>query len=460
MRTRFLLSMLALLVLPGCDEVSKDRPPAPRPNIILISLDTLRPDHLPFYGYSRQTAPVLSRIASAGVVFERAYSQAPKTAPSHMSLFTGLYPGAHGVRNLSDGQNPALSSEIPMLAELLQAAGYRTGGFTGGGHMVAALGFHRGFERFVAGRATLKFALRWLKHQHFGEAPVFVFYHTYAVHDPYVTAPRFQVFNDPEYRGRIIGDPNTLKRLAGGRWWDQRDLFWSRVDLASSEDLQRLRDLYDAGILVADSQVERLKDGLRSKGLLEDALVIVLSDHGEEFLEHGGFLHRSLYQENLRVPLLMQFPSELGEHLRGVRFDRTVRLIDLLPTLVEYLELPAPTAMQGRSFLGRLRDPGLSERPDSIVSEWPEAGQKAIEDDGWKMIVDREGSRELYHLAADPGELDDLSGRAAGQTTRLGELLQEVDRWSAGIRQRVVEGELQELDPEIRRQLKALGYLE
>jgi choline-sulfatase len=455
----FSTAVVCLAVLSGVSCGSRREESVHRPDIILISLDTLRPDHLEIYDYSRETAPALAMLATQSVVFDNAFSQAPKTGPSHMSLFTGLYPAAHGVRNLDEADNRALSRDIPLMAETLRAAGYRTAAFTGGGHMGETLGFNRGFETFMTGGMQFRRAADWVRGIPDEDRPFFLLVHTYSIHDPYLPEKRFQVFGSAEYSGEIIGDEEEMEQLVGDAWEDQHKAFWDRVDPESEDDLRQLRDLYDAGILATDFQLNQLLGILREVGVLSDALIIVLSDHGEEFKEHGGYLHESLYQENLRIPFLMRFPGELGASLAGVRVQSTVRLVDVLPTLLDYLGLEGAERLQGSSFLPLLEKPRRAI-PREILSEYPRHGHRALQLGEWKLIVNPDGLEELYNLAADPTESENLIATHAAEAQRLRRRLAQLVSESEGIQQLVTIGEAQDLDPEVKKQLEALGYVE
>lgn len=453
-----MLISVSAIVAGSCG--SAPETPAPRPNIILVSLDTLRPDHLEVYGYGRETAPALARLAEQAVVFDNAFSQAPKTAPSHMSIFTGLYPSSHGVRNLDDeSENRALSPGIPLMAEVLRDVGYRTAGFTGGGHMGSALGFDRGFETFEPGGSQFRRAADWVRGLPVEEHPFFLLVHTYSIHDPYLSRNRFQIFSDPEYEGDIIGNRQKLIRVSGKGWNNQHKAFWARVDPEDPADLRHLKDLYDAGILSTDFQLSQFLGTLQELGLFEDSLLIVLSDHGEEFQEHGGFLHINLYQENLRVPFLVRFPGALGASLAGARMASTIRLIDLLPTLLDFLELEGAHRLQGSSFLSLLTSPDRRVSRE-VMSEWPGAGHRAIQMDAWKLIINPDGEEELYNTAADPAEVENLVAAKPLEADRLRAELSRLVGESEGIHQVVGSGEPMEVDPEVRKQLEALGYIE
>ncbi|HEX9799653.1 MAG TPA: sulfatase [Thermoanaerobaculia bacterium] len=456
------LAAIIPIALAACQAHPLDRA---RPHLVLVSLDTLRADHLDLYGYPRRTAPNLRRFAEEAIVFDRAYSQSPKTAPSHMTLLTGLYPAAHAVRNLSDEPAVALSPSISTLAELLAAAGYETGAHTASGHVSRVLGFNRGFQQYFEGggaKSIFAHAAEIASRLSNDGSPSFVFAHTYQIHDPYVPPDRFQVFNSPSYAGEIVGDRARLRALAGEDWSRQHEVYWDRIRGEDPDDVQRLRDLYDAAILYTDVQVGRLFARLRNAGLYEDALIIVLSDHGEEFREHGEFLHDSLYEEILHVPLIVRFPNGHGDAWGGRRIASPVRLVDVLPTVLDYLDLPIPRHLQGESFLDLIADDS-PRRARPIFAHWPlEQGSDpiSIRLDSWKLIEDGRGSTpELFDLAIDPGELDNRASERPEGVQRLRELRRRMLAESLALHAQHAAGNRVEISPELENQLRALGYL-
>jgi len=431
-----------------------------RPNILLISLDTLRPDHTTLYGYGRDTSPFLAEFARQGVVFENAFSQSPKTATSHMTIFTGLYPSVHGIENLSE-ENRRLSSEIPTLASLLSQAGYRTEAVAGGGNVSGELGFDRGFDVYSGSadaRDMFQQADGVLSRLAGASEPFFVFLHTYEVHDPYVPDPDFaRLYTDPDYAGEIISSQDELIELAGGQeYWQQYNAYWSRVDPTSSADAQHLRDLYDAEIRFTDELLAAFLQRLASQSVLENTIVVLLSDHGEEFFEHGSVLHNTLYQEVLQVPLVWRLPAALGV-VPGQRIQEIVRLIDIKPTLLELAGVKIPTHLQGRSLLPLMR--GEDQEPRTVFSERIKDEKRfALQVGHWKYIR-HSGGEELYDLSQDPGEQMDVAAQNEPILRDLRHRAGQLIQWNEGLAQELQHGESFDLDQETRDQLEALGYL-
>jgi arylsulfatase A-like enzyme len=451
--------------------------------VILISLDTLRADHLGSYGYPRPTSPSIDALAEQGVLFERAYSHAPRTAQSHMSLFTGLYPAEHGVENLEDRSARRLGEGITTLATILKRAGYRTRAFTGGGNVTGSLGFDQGFDVYddTGGGATRIFARAtdYLKtaaaHADAEERPFFLFVHTFEIHDPYVALDEYQrIFADPGYAGRIIGSPDELRKLVGGSWKDFAKFhraYWARVDRSSAADVDQLEALYDASIRFTDEHLGRFLQTVRELGLDDRTVVVLLSDHGEEFGEHGGFLHESVYSECLHVPLVMRFPGDAVDP--GTRVPEVVRLIDVMPTLLDHLQLPHPGHLQGASLWPLMAASEEPSRP--LFAEYRRANMVTLVSGNWMLVQKpptwklfrwrvpapwRGVHYELFDLSADPfqqsnlfGDRPDVVRAMRGQTDRLlADLRANGDRLDQPVDATI--------DEETLRQLESLGYID
>lgn len=456
-----LLALLALLGV-GCGETraSDDRPP----NLLLVSFDTLRPDRLSTYGHRRPTSPTVDGLAEQGVRFESAYSHSPKTGPSHMSILTGLLPDAHGVRNLGESGNRRLPTDVPTLASVLADRGYRTAAFTAGGHVSASLGFSRGFERFEES-GGIRNSFKWAAEQigDYAGEPWFVFLHTYEIHDPYTPPSGFRErWTEEDYAGRILGSRDELIEAAGGEWKEQHEEFWSRVDDESDADLDHLLGLYDGSIRFADKQFGELLEKVEQAGELENTLIVVLSDHGEEFREHGGWLHESVYDEILRVPLIVRFPAGVYEEFHGRQVDDVARLVDVLPTVLEVLAVEAPFT-QGSSLVPVIEGNDTTPRP--VLSHWPRKNMYALRSEDWKLIAQLEEdgtlrSRELYQIDRDERERRDLAEKREPLADRMEESLRDVRSMALAMLDSFERGVPVDLDPEKAAELAALGYLD
>jgi arylsulfatase A-like enzyme/Flp pilus assembly protein TadD len=346
-----------------------------------VTIDTLRADRLGCYGSTTVATPHFDAVARHGALAERATVHVPLTRPSHVSIFTGLYPAEHGIR---DNVSPSLSSDVPLLAEMLKKAGFATAGFVSAVVLSRQSGLDRGFDaysdRFDVGADDARFlntiqkrgdgptaeAIAWLEPRREGRD--FVWLHLYDPHDPY---------EPPEpYASRYAGRP------------------------------------YDGEVAWSDELLGRLDAALDRLGRRENTLLVVTSDHGEGLGEHGESVHGFfVYESTLRVPLLLR-----GAGIRpGIRLPVVARSVDLVPTLLDLLGVPAPTGrrLSGRSLAGALRT-GESLAPEPAYAEsllplvhygWSDL--RALRDERWKYI--QAPRPELYDLEHDPGEGNDLA---------------------------------------------------
>lgn len=352
--------ILALLLLFGCeaelrrpdaDHPPVDRPPAARATrgYILISIDTLRADHLGCYGYPRPTSPFLDSLARRATVFEEAYSQFPSTLVSHMSMLTGLYPREHGVFP----PNSVLSPRVETLPEVFQRNGFRTAGFTEGGYVSGRYGFRRGFDEFDSRdrgpdrpvERTFQRGVGFL--ESLGPKDrFFLFLHTYAVHTPYDAPQQYQdlFWSGGPPSGAIPPNGQALTR------WDMTG------QRPPQPVIDWLRARYDAGIRQTDDVLRHFFGELERLGLAGDVTVVITADHGEEFHDHGRFNHTQLYRESLHVPLLVIHP----DHPAPVRHGGIAQLIDLAPTFYELARVKArgrPSGTSLASLVGRASPP-------------------------------------------------------------------------------------------------------
>ena len=454
LRIGSILSVVYAAAFFGCSELPSETPPPIR-KIVLISLDTLRPDHLGVYGYPRATSPKIDEFARQSFVFDRMLAPAPNTPPSQMAMMTSLYPGRHGFTGKGDRLTPGIAT----LAERLREAGLQTAGFVDGGYLRAEFGFDRGFDTYdhEGGGliAILPRALRWLEDH--DDEPFFLFLHTYDIHAPYVSpAPYDGMFHERPYTGDLIPTVEQLEAL-----------FLEQAEL-DAVDLQHLVDSYDEGIRYTDAQIGRLFETLERRGRSDDTLIIVTSDHGEEFGEHGSVIHWQLYfQPNLRIPLIVRPPGGTDGPLR---IAEPAELIDILPTLLALVGADPLDSAQGRSLVSTMsarRDGGpanpLREESDRVaLAWWPDPEQlplRSIVQGDYQLIfnVVAAGRDALYDVVADPMTQHDLADEKPFLVSRLRELGLQGMRDNRPIE---AEGDATELilTPEIHDQLKALGY--
>jgi arylsulfatase A-like enzyme len=509
--------LVALLFL-SCGTTSEVTPPASpgKPNVLLVTIETLRSDHVGIYGYSRNTTPNLDRLARQGAWFRTAVAQAPFTLPSIASLMTGRTPPSHGVRN-----HPAtLRPEIETLAERFLAAGYQTAAMTRHSWLRNKSGLDQGFleyhnARFAAGldaRSLSLAAIDWLNARD-RNRPFFLWLHFLDPHLPYTPGYPYSVlFADEHQEGPQVGhlrsmvsveredfEPTPYADLAGGPYYDLvlpyypenrilLDLaFWRRSrgeiffdrGTYQKREVSQMVDLYDGAILYTDDNLGRLLKALRELGLEDSTIVAVAGDHGEGFGEHGlSFTHDfNLYDEVLLVPLVVRGPSIP----KGISVDQQVRLMDLAPTLLALAGAPALEGAEAQSLAPVLQGGSLAfldafSESAPLRKQFPETERlylpgnrgkwRSVRTDRWKLIriPHPDGDRhELYDLATDPGETRNLFAELAGQA---GQLMPLLDAWLARDSARELDTEEQEeidlegLDPSAREQLRALGYIQ
>ncbi|HCC46662.1 MAG TPA: hypothetical protein DEQ38_00865 [Elusimicrobia bacterium] len=428
--------LLAAALLAGSPAAAADR----GLNVVLVSVNSLRADHLAAYGYQRATTPAIDRLAGEGTVFERAFTQSSWTLPALASLFTSRYPVSHGV--YERGQR--VPARLLTLAEALKAGGWRTGAFTGGLDMAGLHGLSRGFDVYddETGAAPMGSfrdlaprALRWLADG--AGAKSFLFVDAYDVHPPFDKP--WPGGKQPEYDGPLKGLRLDYALLKSYPWGGARPA-----------DLDYVRAAYDAGVSWADGAIGELLKGLDGLGLSSSTVVILTSEHGEELGERGSFDRygrASLHDEVVRVPLIIRHPAWPP----GRRADAQARLIDIMPTVLDLLGLPPYSGAQGASLVKPL--PAGSPGPDVYAESG--ADKCILRTPDWKLV--RTGARyQLFDLAADPGEISDAApaqpGRAYGLAQRLVKWRREAARGGEQAVPRV------ELTPEMRRKLAEAGY--
>lgn len=440
LRTLLLAALVAGVTAcgPGTDE---DRPPS----VILISIDTLRPDHLGCYGYSKPTSPRIDSLCEQAVVFDQAIAHAPSTLPSHASILTSLIPQHH---QASFDNRRALPEEITTLAEVLAAEGYRTAAFTGGGQIDPLFGLGQGFEQYTMPAAddfeiSVDAALGWIESVE-GE-PFFLFLHTYQPHHPYDPDPEVLALFDDSYDGPMQG-PISVTRL--------KDINAGEIEL-SERDVEHIVATYDAEIREVDTAFGRLIDALESRDLLAPSLVVFTSDHGEEFGEHGyvGWHSHTFYEELLRVPLFFKYPAGGPQ---GQRVDRMVRSIDIAPTVLKAVGLRVPQAFSGidlAALLSERQVPPLVSvgRLDRIDT----ARVSFIRDDRFKLERVLSRRQRLFDLVEDPAEVWDTSGNYPGEVSRL------ITTYEETLSSRpAAQGNVIEPGDKLRRELQDLGYIQ
>ncbi len=439
---------LCVVLAIGCSKPA-DQISRPGCNVILISIDTLRADRLGCYGFTRETSPNIDRFRADGALFSRTIAQAPSTMASHASIFTSLLPSHHGA--FISGPRP-LPDSCTTMAELLREAGYGTISFNDGGQISAEFGFDQGFDRYVClpndqrdiynFRYTVKMAGRWMSEG--GRQPFFLFLHTYHTHHPYTPDRKYLDELGVTYSGSL---PDQITPQI------HRDIYDGRIQL-TSEDGDYFSSTYDAEIRQMDHAFGRLVELLKEQGLYREALIILTSDHGEELGEHGrwGWHSHTLFEELLRVPLIIKFP---GNEFAGAVVEQQVRSLDILPTILDTVDVVAPEILEGRSLLPLLQGREDGPRPALSQIDMPHV-PVCLSFDGWKYYpANGTYAGALYRIEDDPLEgrnLVYLNPETAREMKRLLDSLLTQRPEAAGTEVLLSES--------VTEQLKKLGYLD
>lgn len=453
----------AVVVLLGTVLGRKGRPIE---RIVLVTLDTLRADHVGCYGYPRDTTPFLDRFAAEGVRFEHAYAIMSTTSPAHASIFTGLYPGEHGV--LKNGH--VLDESFVTMAELMRGMGYRTAAFVSTDVHFKAGQMDQGFEvldepwirdfglGYRRGDATVDRAIEWLETCRSDDA-IFLWVHLFDPHTP--------CHPPPEYLKRVSGDGEAHAKFLTEEHRVDMPFFDNDV----SKMMRTIND-YDAEVLLADEQTKRLYRYFAAARLDTKSLWIVIADHGEglgnhAFREHG----KHLYVEQIHVPLLFRFSDG---RLKGSVVDGIVEQVDVLPTLLELVG-EAAKETSGRSFAGLLA-PGNGkrshrktafaqrrqydplDRPEDVEetdANYEEGEKYSLQDSTFKYILRTEGPDEFYNSETDPYEIDNLAGKGMEEEEKLRAALMEKIAGLKGMGRKAKLADRETLD-----KLRAIGYIQ
>jgi arylsulfatase A-like enzyme len=434
------------------------------PSIILITLESLRPDHVGCYGGARDTTPALDAFAGEATVYEDAHSVTSWTLTAHASLFTGLYPTAHR----SVGPNDALAESYVTLAEVLSDRGYQTAGFVSGPYLRRPHNLHQGFEVYdqspssvtdeeahadVTNPEMLEVVRSFFQEERDPNRPLFLFTYFWDIHYDYNPPyPLNETFVGP------LCTPSDLTEYGST----------NKIHRKSPPGvLEYVKSQYDGEILWTDRHLSELFDLLRANGLWDEALIIVTSDHGQEFFEHGTKGHKNnLFVESVHVPLVIRYPGQVQSR----RDPRLVSLVDVFPTVLELVGEETPAPVHGRSLrspdpdddraifyellaLWYLNRPGEESR--AFGEEW--AG---IRQGPFKFLATSKGDRFfLYDLSTDPRETRNLIDERPDTARRLADRLREWRKRMLLSREFFEAGEAADLSPEEIERLRSLGYL-
>ena len=448
---------------------SGEREHPKRPNIIMYLVDTLRRDHLGCYGYDRPVSPNIDALAADSVLFETAVAQAPYTWASIASLMTGLGIPTHRITRLKD----SLPKEALTLAELLGTAGYKsTAVITNPALKQAGVG--QGFANieFVRDVDVPQRLRRWLANGS-EEQPFFLYVHTGEPHDPYDSPDRFRrgfagALREPDLTPEEAaflrdisrkreGKPSPSATKPGSRAW---------LDALLVEELEATQDrvhdmvsLYDAGVAQADERFGLLLEELKKRNLYEDALIIFLSDHGEELYDHGSWGHgKTLYSEVLNIPFIVKGPFSTG--VKGERRRDVAQHMDVVPTILDYLAIEKPKNLEGISLLPAVflkRENHQTRRIFSYVADGIESGASVI-DFPWKFIWNSVSgpNEQLFNVETDPRERADL----ASEYPLRAKYLKAMIKAHALAPSAALNPAEAVMDKELLQKLKSMGYVQ
>lgn len=466
--------------------------PKARPRSVLFYVvDTCRADHVSADGYARPTTPFLEKLAAKGVCFANCFSQAPWTKPAVGSILTSCYPSVTGMHRIFD----QLDRRFVTLPEAMRDAGYTAIGFSANPLVGRMSNYAQGFRRFteavdvIAGgdpiksaggsaRALNRLVLPWLAGNR--AWPFFLFVQSIDPHEEYRPAPEYlKLFADPafepEYRREWQALLDVKPKMVGNHCTKEH---FEAAKVAVEPFEAYGKDLYDANLRANDDEIERVVEALRARGQLDDTVIVVTADHGEEFMEHGGTSHGfTLWNELIHVPLIVVAPGLVPE---GLVVKEPVQSVDIYPTLLDLLHLKVPEGLEGRSLAPLLRGepadghPIFSENHESPGAEqvFFEMGNTLSVIRGpWKLILNLKSPlnrprprRELYRLDRDFAEREELSEREPAVADELEKLL--LSHWASDCaRHEGVEvkslsiEELGQSDPETLERLRRLGYV-
>lgn len=466
---------------------------SPRPNVLLVVIDSLRSDHVSSYGYSRKTTPNIDNIATDALLLEEAISPSGWTPPVFSSIMTGTYPSRNGAGRYAP--------ELPTIMDILHSCGYKTFGVTLSFFLASiSTGFDefayldrnsikkilskdrmavlrfaalvlrqrtiRNYESLASGFMLNRVAKRWIE-RNYNKGPFFALVH-HSAHWPYAPPePFLSRFLDDSQKARI-GDV-------------KRDVYELISEQSLDQKLDVINGLYDGQIAKADACVGELIEHLKSLGIFDDTIVVITSDHGDLLGEHGLLFHEFvLYEPLIRIPFLMRFPNQ---YQKGKRYTGLVQTLDILPTLVDYLGIPYSNMtqnIQGKSLLKLVENTDTREFTISERSDWDQKGVKArklaelerayptfdwrkytqeivaIRTKEFKHIWSSKSSDELYDLLHDPGEACNL---ISVEKERATELKNKMDGWKRSFAPAMQTTVEIELDRYVKEKLRKLGYL-
>ncbi len=448
----------------GCGALSAGHE---QPDIIFISLDTLRRDHVGLYGDGGASlTPAIDSLAAESVVFDDAWAQVPFTPASHMTMFTGLYADVHGV----DRKTARLAEAIPTLPELLRGAGYQTVGLVTNLFMDGKFGFARGFDHYerlpyglVYAERVNQRAFELLDARGKDERPLFLFLHYIDPHSDFYNVAKnaLPYYAPPEFLADLGIPPESREFCDQAGHCATEFLFAADRESRPLDEatVDRIAALYGCGVTYLDREIGALVAGLRQRSLWRESLVLITSDHGEEFREHGRFLHLQPYVENLALPLLVKLP---GAERAGTRISATVETVDYLPTLLDAAGAVRPSHVQGASLMPLLRGGPQPERR-ALGRDKGNRQRFALRRGRWTLVHHLDsGHIELYDRLEDPEERRNIADQQPDQVETLRATLLEIVAANRALTSALAAAPVTAdvLSDDDTEKLRAIGYVE
>jgi arylsulfatase A-like enzyme len=433
----------------------------PQPTVVVFSLDTVRQDAFGCYGHPFDPTPQMDAVARDGVRFDQAISSSGWTLPAVASLLTSTWPNIHGAMGSGIMLKP-VRPEIQTAAEVLKSNGFRTLGFTNAAFVSPMVGIDRGFDVFDhkysynhdarQAHVVIDAAIREL-HANRGE-PTFFFIHLFDPHLTYAPPPGY----DTKYTdGRTSPPPPITMAMCYGMQTGE-----DKRQPPSDEDIHYLRGVYQGEISFMDAHVGRFIAELKALGLYDQATVVLIADHGEEFWEHGGFEHgHTFYDELVRVPLIVKFPRDVEPARRVV--SSQVRVLDVMPSVLEVLGIEPPATFEGESMMPLVRGESDDDRPAFCESLLYGEQKIAWRSERYKYIQEaaagREGMGELYDWREDPMETHNLAPAQPDSVRQMrSELFDFYDELLTRSRS-MSNAQHVNMSPQRIQELRALGYI-
>jgi len=453
-KIKYIVLIVMLGSLFSCIFVFSKKPPSAyqsyikeSPNIILIVIDTLRADHVSYYGYERSTTPNIDNLAETSILFENCFAVAPWTTPSVGSIFTSQYPSVLGI----EWDPVKINKKFLTLAEILHENSYVTTGIISHLYISSRLNFNQGFSLYdednarghdyISSPSITEKAIDFLRQNK--SRKFFLFLHYFDPHYDYILHEKYNYY--PDYKGKLY---------SGQQIKDLLEL----APTMNPEDIKYIISLYDSEISFTDEYIGRLLDEIKRLDLFDNSLIILTSDHGEEFLERGDnhIGHtKTLYRELIHVPLIIKLPYESTPR----RIKQNVSLIDLMPTILDIvgLEIPKNYKHSGKIIKFNANSDIDYQRETVFFETKRMAKLDGVAKDKWKCIVDfRKGKVSLFDLENDPLERENLSKKYP-QIVR--ELAREIEKWQSLIHTKKEKGQKVNFTERQKQILRSLGYI-